>query len=184
MKITEENFILQLKNQNEKALEYVIDHYGGLIQSIVKKHLYNLQSYQEECVNDILLGIWNNIYSFNESKSTFKNWVGAISKYKTIDFRRKYLKDLKNQNIDYVEISIEDSTLKAITKEELNKDLEELLNCLKDEDKKLFLKLYVKEQEVNEISKETGLKKDVIYNRISRGKKKLKRMFHIIESRR
>lgn len=183
MKITENNFVFQLRKRNEKALEYVIENYGWIIKSIVKKHLYNLQSHQEECVNDILLGIWNNIYHFDENKSTFKNWAAGIAKYKTIDCRRKYLRDLKNENIDYISITAENDVFKEVTKKELDKDLEELLNCLKKEDKELFLKLYVTEQGIDSISKETGLKKDVIYNRISRGKKKIKKMFNIIESR-
>ena len=41
MKINEENFIIQLRRKNEKALDYVIDNYGWIIKSIVKKHLYN-----------------------------------------------------------------------------------------------------------------------------------------------
>ncbi|MCT4563368.1 MAG: sigma-70 family RNA polymerase sigma factor [Maledivibacter sp.] len=181
MKITEQNFILHLKNRDEKALEYVIDIYGWIIKSIVKKHLYNLESHQEECINDIFLGIWNNVHRFNEDKGTFKSWVAAIAKYKTIDYRRKYLRDLKNTNIDDMKIIAEDDVFKEVTKQDIDKDLDGLLNCLKDEDKNLFLKLYVEEQEVAHISRETGLKKDVIYNRISRARKKLKNMFHVIE---
>jgi RNA polymerase sigma-70 factor (ECF subfamily) len=183
MKITEENFILQMKNRNERALEYVIDNYGWIIKSIVKKHLYNLESHQQECINDILLGIWNNIDSFDQEKNTFKNWAAGISKYKTIDCRRKYLRDLENKNIDYVDIAVEDDVHKEVTKKEIEKDLDELLNCLKNEDKELFLKLYVEEQDISHISKETGLKREVIYNRLSRGKRKLKKMFNSIESR-
>jgi len=182
-RITEENFIDRLKSRDEKALEYVIDTYGWVIKSIVRKHLYNLESHQEECINDILLGIWNNIYSFNKNKSTFKSWVAAISKYKTIDYRRKYLRDLKNENIDNIKIISEDDVFKEITKKDLDKDLDELLNCLKNEDKNLFLRLYVEEQDVSHISNVTGLKKDVIYNRVSRGKRKLRSMFNVIERR-
>jgi len=158
MKITEDNFVLQIKNKNEKALDYVICTYGWIIKSIVKKHLYNLESHQEECINDILLGIWINIYSFNDDKSSFKNWVAAISKYKTIDYRRKYLRDLKSENIDDIKIIAEDDVFKEVTKNDLDKDLDALLNCLNSEDKKLFLKLYVEEQDIDHISKETGLK--------------------------
>ncbi|MCY6369382.1 sigma-70 family RNA polymerase sigma factor [Clostridium ganghwense] len=183
MKITEENFVPQLKKKNERALEYVIDNYGWIIKSIVKKHLYNLESHQEECINDILLGIWNNIDSFNEDKSTFKNWAAGIAKYKTIDCRRKYLRDLKNEDIDQIEIVVEDDVCKEVIKNDLDRDLDELLNCLKKQDKKLFIKLYVKEQEIDCVSKEIGLKREIIYNRISRGKRKLKKMFNIMESR-
>lgn len=183
MKIKEDNFILQLKNKNEKALEYVIDNYGWIIKSIVRKHLYNMDSYHEECINDILLGIWGNIDSFDESKNSFKNWVGGISKYKAIDYKRKYLKDLENENIDTLDLKTEDDAHIRLTKNELNKDLENLLNCLKEEDKKLFFKLYVEEKDIDIITKETGLKRDVIYNRVSRGKSRIRKMFKILEGR-
>lgn len=81
MKITQDNFIFNLSSKNEKALEYVIDQYGWLVKAIVQKHLYNLVDYQQECINDVFLGIWNNIDSFDSSKNTFKNWVAGIAKY-------------------------------------------------------------------------------------------------------
>ena len=164
MKITEENFVLQLKNKNEAALEYVIDNYGGIIKSIVRRHLYNLESHQEECMNDILLGIWSNIHSFNENKNTFKNWVAAISKYKTIDYRRKYLRDLKNENIEDMNISDGYDVFKEVTKKDIGRDLDSLLSCLKSEDRDLFIKRYVEDMEIEQLSRNTGLKREVIYN--------------------
>lgn len=174
MRISDKNFINQLKVKNEEALEYILDNYGWIIKAIVRKHLYNLESYHEECINDILLAIWNNIDSFDESRSEFKNWLAGVAKYKAIDYKRRYLKKLEYDNIEDLNISVEDSAHKELTSKELNEDLEELLNCLKEEDRQLFLKLYVEEKDMNEVSKETGLKKDVIYNRVSRGKMKIK----------
>lgn len=42
MKITEKNFIVQLRRGNEKALDYVVDTYSGLIVAVVRKQLYRL----------------------------------------------------------------------------------------------------------------------------------------------
>ena len=100
MKITEENFIEELKHKNEEALEYVIKQYGWIIKAIVRKQLYNLQGYHEECINDILMGIWNNINQFDSRRNNFSNWVAGISKYKTFDYMRKYLRDLENKELD------------------------------------------------------------------------------------
>lgn len=182
MKINEENFIIQLRRKNEKALDYVIDNYGWIIKSIVKKHLYNLQSVQDECINDVLMGIWNNIDTFDENKSDFKNWVAGIAKFKSIDYKRKYLKGLEYENIDDLNISVSDSTYE-ILKNELSLEVEEMLNCLNRKDRDLFYKLYVEEVEVNKISEETGMKRDAIYNRVSRAKKKIRDIFKFKESR-
>lgn len=183
MKISEENFINQLKMRNEKALNFILEEYGWIIKSTVKKHLYNLQSFQGECINDILIAVWYNIDSFDENRNGFKNWLAGISKYKCIDYKRKYLKNLLYENIDDLDISVEDTSLDEIVNNELNKDLESMLNCLKKEDKELFLKLYVQEKDINDICVETGMKREVIYNRLSRGKKKIKDLFNFKESR-
>lgn len=182
MKINEENFIIQLRRKNEKALDYVIDNYGWIIKSIVKKHLYNLQSVQDECINDVLIGIWNNIDTFDENKSEFKNWVAGIAKFKSIDYKRKYLKGLEYENIDDLNISVSKSTYE-ILENELSLEVEEMLNCLNEKDRDLFYKLYVEEIEVNKISEETGMKRDAIYNRVSRAKKKIRDIFKFKESR-
>lgn len=183
MKISEENFINQLKMRNEKALDYILEQYDWIIKSTVKKHLYNLQSVQDECINDILMAVWYNVDSFDENKSKFKNWLAGVSKYKCIDYKRKYLKNLLHENIDNLDVSVEDTSLNEIINNEISKDLESMLNCLKKEDKDLFLKLYVQEKDMNDVCFETGMKRDVIYNRISRGKKKIKALFNLRENR-
>lgn len=183
MKIEDGNLISQLRKKNEKALDYVIDNYGWIIKSIVVRHLYNLKSVQDECINDILLGIWSNIDSFDENKSEFRNWVAGIAKFKSIDYKRKYLKGLEFENIDDLDISISDNTHKDIIKEELDDEVSEMLNYLKEKDRDLFYKLYVEEKEIDTVSYETGLKRDVIYNRLSRGKKKIQKLFKLSESR-
>lgn len=183
MKINEENFIQQLRKKNEKALDYVIDNYEWIIKSIVRKHLYNLKNVQEECINDILLGIWNNINSFDENKNEFKNWMAGIAKFKVIDYKRKYLKEAGYENIDNLNIHIPDNTLEGIIKKELDEEINEMLSCLKEKDRELFYKLYIEEKEIKDISFETGLKREVIYNRLTRGKKKLQKILNISESR-
>lgn len=183
MEISEENFINQLKMRNEEALDYILQQYGWIVKSTVKKHLYNLQSVQGECINDILMAVWYNIDSFDGSSGKFKNWLAGVSKYKCIDYKRKYLKSLQYENIDDLNISVEDTSLNEIVNNEISKDLESMLNCLKKEDKDLFLKLYVQEKDMNDICLETGLRRDIIYNRLSRGKKKIKNLFNLKERR-
>lgn len=58
-----------------------------------------------------------------------------------------------------------------------DEELEKLLKCLSEEDKDLFYRRYVKEQSITQISSETGLHRDRIYSRISKGKKKIRKFF-------
>ena len=51
MKITEQNFITQIIQGNEKALEYCMYHYGGLVRAVVRRHLGSLSKFEDECIN-------------------------------------------------------------------------------------------------------------------------------------
>lgn len=177
MEINEDNFIEHLNQGNEKALIYVIDNYGWIINSSIKRYLYNFRDYQDECFNDILLGIWNNIDSFDENKNSFKNWVAAMSKYKSIDCKRKYLKYIEEENVEDLNIPSRENLFEEVTKHELNIEVEQLLDNLSSDDKTLFLKLFVEGKEVEEVSEEMNLHKNNIYNRVSRGKSKLRKLF-------
>lgn len=174
LSITEENFIEQMKRKNQKALEYVIDNYAWILKTVIKKHLYYLPNFYEECMNDCLLAIWENIDCYDSEKSSFKNWVGGIARYKSIDYARKYLKDLENENIEDIIIPEEDRSLKDILEREFRIEVEKILNSLSKEDKSIFKKLYFEDKTMDEVSKDTGLSKSILYNRISRGKKKIR----------
>ena len=56
MKIKESNFVEALSHRNERALEYVMVHYGGLVKSVVHRYLNVLSQYEEECMNDVFYG--------------------------------------------------------------------------------------------------------------------------------
>lgn len=174
MKITEENFIDELKKGNEKALEYVIDNHTWIIKTVLKKHLYYLMDFYEECMNDCLLAIWKNIHYYNPNKSTFKNWVGGIARYKSIDYVRKYLKNKENENMEEVIVEVEDQSLREILINEVREETEKILSNLSEKDQIIFKKLYLQDKNIDELSQDMGISKSVLYNRISRGKKKLR----------
>lgn len=177
MKITEENFIAQMKKKDERALEYVIEHYGWIIKTVLKKHLFHLMHVYDECMNDCILAVWENIDYYDSQKSGFKNWVGGIAKYKAIDYTRKHLKDLENVNFEDQVQTVQDASFERILSEEILAETSKMLNVLSQEDQLVFKRLYLEEQNLDEVSQETGLSKNILYNRISRAKKKLRREF-------
>lgn len=166
-----------IRNRNEKGIELLINEYAPLIKAIVKRHLYNLPQYHEECINDVYLAIWNNITSFNKEKNILKNWIAAISKYKAIDYKRKYLKTLEHIDISELDIESDFTIEKEILNNELEDELQDILKDLSILDKQLFIKLFVKGESIKEVSEEFNIKPSVIYNRVSRGKSKLRGLF-------
>lgn len=81
--------------------------------------------------------------------------------------------------MDISELDIEsDFTIeKEALKNELEYETEEILKYLSLFDKQLFIKLFVKEESIKDVSEEFNIKPSVLYNRISRGKNKLRSIF-------
>ena len=71
----------------------------------------------------------------------------------------------------------QEETTAAVLKEELTEEMEEMLACLKEKDREIFYKLYVEQQDIDEIAKDTGMSKGTIYKRVQRGKTKLRKLF-------
>ena len=65
----------------------------------------------------------------------------------------------------------------SILENEISVETEKMLSCLKPADRELFWKLYVEEEDLDTVSRSTGMSKSVIYNHLSRGKKKLRSLY-------
>lgn len=178
MGVREDNVVEQLKRKNPKALEFVVDNYGGLIKSVVQKTLFNFENsgYIEECMNDVFLAIWENCNKFSGVNS-FKAWIGAIAKYKAIDYQRKYIKSLYHENVEELELKEEADIDKELLQQECNKEIMKLLSNLTPSDRDIFIRKYFEEESTNHIAKELGLKSSAVNNRLSRGRRKLKELF-------
>lgn len=169
--------IKYIKKKNPKGMDMLIDNYGGIITSVVRNHLGILINYEEECVNDVLLSIWQSIEGYDKDKNTFKNWICAIAKYKSINYRKKYLTKYEqteiNNEIYYID--------KDLIKLEVNEDVEDILRCLNSKDKELFIKYYIEGYELREIAKENQTNVTNLYSRLSRGRKKIKKTLNYKE---
>lgn len=178
MKINDDNLIRALKMQDSMAIEYIIDRYGALIKSVLLRNLCEYGERWEECFNDVLLAIWTHPERFEEKKSQLKNWLCAIAKYKAIDLLRRERRAAQGR------VALNDSQWASIVDESVAlydvegrgslEELQKLLHCLSPEDQELFMRRYGLQQPVTQISAETGMHRDLIYSRISRGKKKIR----------
>lgn len=173
MKITEDNVVQQIKHRNEKAILFMIQTYGGLLSSIIKRHVhYNQQEY-EECLDDVLLAIWHNIDAYDDSRNSFKQWIAAIAKYRAIDYQRKMI---KNQQ-QFTSTEITDELFKSQPVASHHNDVEEVLACLSPAERTIFEKYYLEGVSSREMAQQMNVKESWIHNKLSRGRKKLKQIF-------
>lgn len=174
----QDNLLIKyIKKKNPKGMDMLIDNYGGIITSVVRNHLGVLINYEEECINDVFLSIWESIEGYDKDKNSFKNWICAIAKYKSINYKKKYLNKYEemqtNNEIYYID--------KDLIKLEVNEDVEDILHCLNSKDKELFIKYYIEGYELEEIAKENKTNVTNLYSRLSRGRKKIKKTLNCKE---
>lgn len=181
MKINDHNFIKELRRGNERALDYVIDTYGGLIYAVVRKQLSALPDVQQECVNDVLLAIWQHCDSFDASRSTFTNWLAGICRYKAIDCRRKWLSHQQAQPLETAEWVADEKSHAALLEQELFEETETMLQCLKPEDQMLFRRLYLEGYSVDEVAEDLGVRRSNVYNRLSRARSRMRKQYPMNE---
>lgn len=165
----DELIIKKIKNKNEEGIKYLLTQYGGLIKSIAAKNLYQYESHIDECINDVLLAVWNNINSYDESKNSFKNWIGVIAKYHSIDILRKYSKEAL-YTAEQAHEKGKDDYSEFIYLELWN----ELIQPLSEEDQMIMTKIFIEGFNADEVAQQMNKKTSNIYNRVSRAKNKIR----------
>lgn len=170
MIIKEENVVQEIKLKNEEALSFVMQQYGGLLNSIIRKYLHGSQQDTEECLADVVISIWSNIHSYDPNKNEFKQWIAAIAKYKAIDYVRKSVKDI--QLASNLEMNKKVTNQSVPHNERLT--IEELLLELPEVERAIFEKYYVEGAPSKEIASHYNARESWVHNKLSRGRKKLR----------
>lgn len=176
MEITEKNFVKQMERGNEKALLYVIDHYGWVLKTVVKRQMGTLPHMWDDCINDTLMAVWENIGSFDAKRGDFENWLAGVCRFKALNYVRKYIEaskeDLREEMPDFKDEAAE----RALLQREYQEEVQQILGYLKDEDARIFSLIYLEGLSMDEVAKEMNMTKTAIYGRVSRGKKQLRRL--------
>ena len=179
-RINDDNYIEQLRVKNERALEYVVERYGGLLYSILRKKLYLIPDKVDECFDDVLLKVWEHSEDFDESRCEFKSWIAAIARYRAIDYLRASKREMhiSAESLDEmpVDLGATDGRLRDI-EEAIDGEAEKMLSCLSDKDQETFRRIYLDGDSVDEVSKDMNLPKSQVYNHTSRGKRKLQKLY-------
>ena len=165
--MNEKKIIRGIKNRDEKTLRAFIDSYGPVMKASIYKVLTFNEEVRMEVLNDSVLAVWDNIDSFDPARSSFKNWCAGIARYKAIDALRK---EIRHRSVDLDEVS---NYLEDV--EEINIDeSDEILKVLDEKDREIFRKLFIEGYSYDDLAKVYDISKAGLYNRVARGKKKIK----------
>lgn len=179
----------QLKKKKDFALEQVMDIYMDPVYSLASTILrgYGQTVDIEECVQDVFIDAWNKISEYDPGRGKLKTWLLILCKYKALSYKRRLsrqnrvfkIEDLKRESQQIEASNVEASFL---AKEERQKIIE-AIRSLPDLDRQIFLRVYILDESIEEVSKSQGLSRQAVDNRLWRGRKALRKYFKNTEGR-
>ncbi|WP_027626567.1 sigma-70 family RNA polymerase sigma factor [Clostridium lundense] len=179
MNIDDKNFLRELRKSNESALDYVMDEYAPLVKGIVAKVLssFGNNGLVDECLSDVFVSVWQNNKNFKGEKDDFKNWIACIAKYKAIDYYRRNLTLLNQDNLDNLMLESSKDVEEEILSLESEKKIIKMINGLNETNKKIFIMKFFLGMKSDKIGEKLKLTQTAVDNRIFRERKKLKQEF-------
>ncbi|MBR6258012.1 MAG: sigma-70 family RNA polymerase sigma factor [Lachnospiraceae bacterium] len=180
-RITDDNYIELLRRKDERALEYVVVKYGGLLRSILRNRLSLIPDMLDECFDDVLMKVWEHADDYDETRCEFKSWLAAIARYRAIDYLRKARREeemMAGESIDdmVTEPGAADPRIAQI-EDAIESEAEQMLSCLSPKDREIFKRIYIDGDSIEEVSRDMDMPKEQVYNHTSRSKKRLRKIY-------
>ncbi|MFZ4844659.1 sigma-70 family RNA polymerase sigma factor [Enterococcus casseliflavus] len=169
-KVQDEEIIERIKKKDYAGLEELLAVYGDSMLRTIHSVLSQPHevSERQDVANEVFYEVWQKIAAYQPERSRLITWLLLISRSRAIDQKRKLNKrSLEEKPVDEQELAIEESPL---TKENFLCFIEDLEAL----DQRIFLLYYFYQESPETIAEQTDLNVSAIYNRLSRGRKRLK----------
>ncbi len=183
----DEKILCLIRQNKEKGLEELQKKYHYFIEYLLWGVLGKYPQDMEECLNDIMLKLWNNLKSYDSNKASLKTYITHIVRNTAIDRIRKINRDESyiDKNMDMMQEnfrengsskSAEEIVFTREDKQILIAELEKLSTL----DKEIFLRKYYYLQRVEQIASEMNRSEKSIEGKLSRIRKKLKKIAKVV----
>lgn len=160
--------LLRVKDAHDKeAFSQLFDHFAPRLKSfLLRQGAAPLEA--EEFVQEALLTVWKSADRFDPSKASASTWIFTIARNKRIDDLRKQ-RPVSADLDQALDVESEDGTEalhKALTLETRQKQLQEALQTLPQEQKDLLMRSFFDSQSHGDIAAQTGLPLGTVKSRI------------------
>lgn len=170
--IDELKLLRQLKQKKQNSINQAIEIYTPYLSTV----LYNMvgnglpKEDIEEIISDVFVMLWKNAEYIDLKKGTIRSYISTSAR----NFALKRLnKKTGYTSIDEVDVPDEINFAEKYSESE---QLWKYVMELGEPDNEIFVRFYKFDEKIKDISKTTGLNVSTIKSKLSRGKRKLKRI--------
>lgn len=175
----EKEIIALLYEKDYQGLSKLIDYMGADIVYTIRRILNHSeeQSVHKEVENEVFYKIWKKITTYDQQKSSLKTWCLTITRNTCLDKKRAIVRESQLVPIEQVENqeAIEDTYFEK-------EQFLSLIETLSTADQLIFLKYYFYQDSPKEIAELLQVDVSAVYNRLSRGRSKLRNVLSKGES--
>lgn len=171
--VDEAKLLRQLKLKEPSSMDKAIKAYTPYLAAV----LYGFAGKQlskedaEEIISDVFVMLWKNAEHIDLKKGTLRSYIAAAAR----NFALKSLN--KQKDTAPVDDIVNLSDEADFTEENsFNSFLWDAVMSLGEPDNEIFIRFYKFDEKLKEISKATGLNISTIKTKLSRGKRKLKKI--------
>lgn len=164
--------IERMKAKDFVGLELLIESFSFSILSAIHQILNRPEDKAsvDDVANQTFYKVWKNASQYDPNKGAFTTWISTIAKRTSLDYKKK---DIQQRQLLPLDNLLDDEQAQVSVPFEQETFLS-LIDQLKEEDQQIFLSYYYYNEDAKQIAKHLNLSPEIIYNRLSRGKKKLK----------
>lgn len=175
----EEVLLQHLRNREENSIDEAIEIYTPYLSTV----LYNMagsglpKEDVEEIISDVFVTLWRNAEYIDLKKGTLRSYIAAVAR----NFGLKRLNRKKDHtSIEDVEIPDERNLAEETSKTDL---VWNAVMSLGEPDNEIFVRRYKFDEKIRDISNAMGLNISTVKTRLSRGKRKLRKILSEAEER-
>ncbi|WP_315371726.1 sigma-70 family RNA polymerase sigma factor [Paenibacillus xylanexedens] len=171
----EEQIRKAVADRDPEAMEWVMNHYAGLLWKIAHSILHHASAEEiEECVADTFFAFWQNPDAFQSGRSSLKNYLATITKHKAID---RYRKLNRRSELTYEEeihsVQTEDLLVQMISKETYT-ELNHMIESFPEPEREIMKRRFYEGQRPHEISEALSLHVRQVHNKLYRSRQRLR----------
>lgn len=175
--VSDEELINRSRAGEERAMLVLYDRYAPLVYSVAFRILQNCSD-AEELTQDIFIRLWER-ENYQSKRGSLKSFLGLLTRHRAIDRLRR---SSKTENIfETLEKSIYDNSFSSLPLEQLQSQerqekLQEALNLLPQEQRKVLIMNFFEGSSQREIAKTINIPVGTVKSRIRAGFIKLKQI--------
>ena len=162
----------RLKKRERNSIDEAIEVYTQYLSTVLYNMVGNRLAKEdiEEIVSDVFVMLWKNAEYIDLKKGTVKSYIAAAARNCAL---KRSNKKRECTCLDDIEVSDEKTSAESGLK---NSVIWDAVMSLGEPDNEIFVRYYKYDEKIKDISKAIGLNVSTVKTKLSRGKKKLKRI--------